>query len=471
MTDSFVTQCPHCQTSFRVTHHQLSVARGVVRCGHCLQVFNAAKQLLEQNRAGDASVPVEPRAPVAPVVPVPPAAPAEPIAKPAVTPDPPASERPAPPEDDWALTAQALDELDLDQELARLERRGEPAAARPPSADNGLQARREEHQPDAHTDELFGNATDDRFEPEQAPEPAPTLLTQHALEQEAFEQESLDLEPAPGDRTEPTLGGHLDLDIDDEPPVRRDIEADEHHAFVSEHFAASHDPAPEKGLSARDDDELDLHLSAHDDDDPVEPLPGERLEPGLSSKPERAPRKEPLVDVVDDPLQLGWEKPQPNWGKRLLWGFLTLLAAGLLAFQYVWFHFDEMARQDQYRPIFQQVCPLFGCEVPTRVDIARIKSSNLVVRSHPDFKGALIVDAIIYNRAPFAQPFPLLELRFADLNGQLIASRRFKPSEYLSGELAGRGEMPSQTPIHIALDILDPGPKAVNYSLSFRSPE
>ncbi|NOP02814.1 DUF3426 domain-containing protein, partial [Klebsiella pneumoniae] len=93
-------------------------------------------------------------------------------------------------------------------------------------------------------------------------------------------------------------------------------------------------------------------------------------------------------------------------------------------------------RQDQYRPIFQQICPMVGCQVPTRVDIARIKSSNLVVRSHPDFKGALIVDAIIYNRAPFAQPFPLLELRFADLNGQLIASRRFKPSEYLSGELA-----------------------------------
>lgn len=57
MTDSFVTQCPHCQTSFRVTHHQLGVARGVVRCGHCLQVFNAAKQLLEQNRAATTSAP------------------------------------------------------------------------------------------------------------------------------------------------------------------------------------------------------------------------------------------------------------------------------------------------------------------------------------------------------------------------------------------------------------------------------
>ncbi|HEK0909078.1 TPA: zinc-ribbon domain-containing protein, partial [Pseudomonas putida] len=50
MTDSFVTQCPHCQTRFRVTYHQLSVARGVVRCGQCLQVFNAARQLLEQSQ-------------------------------------------------------------------------------------------------------------------------------------------------------------------------------------------------------------------------------------------------------------------------------------------------------------------------------------------------------------------------------------------------------------------------------------
>ncbi|MBA6135978.1 MULTISPECIES: DUF3426 domain-containing protein [Pseudomonas] len=450
MTDSFVTQCPHCQTSFRVTHHQLSVARGVVRCGHCLQVFNAAKQLLEQNRANAPAV-------AAPV----PAVPAEPLIEQAPPPEPAVEVRNDRPDDAWALTAQALDELDLDKELERLERRGQPAPTRPTNLDGGLQARRDELHPDEHADDLFGTATDEPFEPQQPAEAAPVLLEPEPL--------ALDLEPAPGERTEPTLGSNLDLEIDDEPPVHRAPEIDEQPAF-SEPLGASDDEIPEKGLSARDDEPLALHLSARDDE-PDEPLPGGRLEPGLASKPERPVRKEPLVDVVDDPLQLGWEKPAPNWGKRLLWGFLTLLAAGLLAFQYVWFHFDEMARQDQYRPIFQQICPMVGCQVPTRVDIARIKSSNLVVRSHPDFKGALIVDAIIYNRAPFSQPFPLLELRFADLNGQLIASRRFKPSEYLSGELAGRGDMPSQTPIHIALDILDPGPKAVNYSLSFRSPE
>ena len=57
MTDSFVTQCPHCQTRFRVSHAQLSVARGVVRCGSCLQVFNAAKQLLEQHAGKDVVTP------------------------------------------------------------------------------------------------------------------------------------------------------------------------------------------------------------------------------------------------------------------------------------------------------------------------------------------------------------------------------------------------------------------------------
>ncbi|CAG8869463.1 hypothetical protein PS627_03536 [Pseudomonas fluorescens] len=438
MTDSFVTQCPHCQTSFRVTHHQLSLARGVVRCGACLQVFNAAKQLLEQSGAANA-VPA-PEAVLAPSADSHPQPQAQPQHR--------------------DSTEQSLDDLDLDQELARLERRGGVRDRRAEAADERLHARRDEPDMDESDDANtpFGTARDAQPEPDLPEEPAPPLIVEQADEPE---QEA-------GDRTEPSLS-NLDLNADDEPQVdHRD------RARITEPYELSEPSDDERSqdrLSARDDEEAGEHFSARDGHDALLDEPEERLEPGLVANVERPGRKEPLIDLVDDPLQLDWQKPRTNWRKRLVWGALVLLAAGLLGFQYLWFHFDELARHDRYRPWFQQLCPAVGCTVPTRVDIARIKSSNLVVRSHPDFKGALIVDAIIYNRAPFAQPFPSLELRFSDLNGQLIASRRFKPAEYLSGELAGRGEMPSQTPIHIALDILDPGPKAVNYSLSFRSPE
>ena len=41
MTAPRVTRCPHCKTSFRITDAQLRAANGSVRCGSCLQVFDA----------------------------------------------------------------------------------------------------------------------------------------------------------------------------------------------------------------------------------------------------------------------------------------------------------------------------------------------------------------------------------------------------------------------------------------------
>ena len=414
MTDSFVTQCPHCQTSFRVSHAQLSVARGVVRCGSCLQVFNAARQLLEQaSKESPVTTPVQPEEPL----------------------------EPSPPraisQKQWSATELDLDSLDLDEELARLEQREiQPTTELGRHRDDSLSARRDSTGQDDEepwSDSLFSESAADRA---QLDEPLDSLETPEPT-----------VEPSKASRTEPSLSLEpVDLDEESQPP----------HLRLHDPLDA---PLNHERLSAADEREIDDNLPS------IEPLRKrrERSEPGV--------RAEVLQDLTDDPLQLDWQKRRSPWGRRLFWLLLVLIAAGALAGQYIAYHFDELARQDQYRPWFQQLCPQIGCTVPSKVDIAKIKSSNLVVRSHPEFNGALVVDAIIYNRAPFSQPFPLLELRFADLNGHLIASRRFKPGEYLNGDLEGRAEMPPQTPIHIALDILDPGAKAVNYSLSFHSPE
>ncbi|AZF03407.1 DUF3426 domain-containing protein [Pseudomonas sp. R5-89-07] len=405
MTDSFVTQCPHCQARFRVNHAQLSVARGVVRCGSCLQVFNAARQLLEQRAQASTTEPEQPTT-------------IEPT--------------PAPPraisQKQWTAEELDLDNLDLDEELAKLERREiqhtQPVGAerRQPGADRRhkeetLSASRNtiKAEEEKWAASLFSEPPQERVQPDEA-------------------------EPEPSERTEPSLSFHSD-GIDDEPPLR----------------STPHDDEPDPPFTP-----LTPSADALDDRPP-----SRRKRP----RAESGAHDDVFQDLEDDPLHLYTQKRPSGWGRRLTWIILVLLAAAGLAGQYIAYQFDELARQDAYRPWFQQLCPKLGCSVPSRVDIAHIKSSNLVVRSHPEFAGALVVDAIIYNRATFSQPFPLLELRFADLNGGLIASRRFKPAEYLSGELAGVSEMPSQTPIHISLDILDPGNKAVNYSLSFHSPE
>ncbi|MEJ5278369.1 DUF3426 domain-containing protein [Pseudomonas sp. C 49-2] len=407
MTDSFVTQCPHCQARFRVNHAQLSVARGVVRCGSCLQVFNAARQLLEQR--DQASAP-EPDVPVE------------------LTPEP----ARAISQKQWTAEELDLDNLDLDEELAKLERR-EIQHTLPIGADrrqSGIDRRQKEESFSASRDTV--KAEEEKW--------AASLFSEPPEERIDVTEDAP--EPATRQRTEPSMSFHTD-DIDDEPPLR----------------------------STPDDDDIEppftpLTQSA-DDVEPEERPKARRKRP----RAETSVQDDQLLDLEDDPLHLYAQKRPASLGRRLIWLLLVLIAAAGLAGQYIAYQFDELARQDAYRPWFQQLCPTLGCTVPSRVDIAHIKSSNLVVRSHPDFAGALVVDAIIYNRATFSQPFPLLELRFADLNGSLIASRRFKPAEYLSGELAGVSEMPSQTPIHISLDILDPGNKAVNYSLSFHSPE
>src|SRR5690606_4859990 len=103
---SFITQCPHCRTSFRLSRSQLSAARGVVRCGACLELFNASQRLQQENGEPVSVVP-------APVVAAEPTAPlaAASAAKPATEDEP-----------LWIHDDLDLDNLDLDEELAKLER-------------------------------------------------------------------------------------------------------------------------------------------------------------------------------------------------------------------------------------------------------------------------------------------------------------------------------------------------------------
>lgn len=169
------------------------------------------------------------------------------------------------------------------------------------------------------------------------------------------------------------------------------------------------------------------------------------------------------LKLLDDPLELTTKSK-----KKLPW--LWLLGSCLLiiscAAQVLYFNFSDLSRTPKWRPMYAQICQVFECQLPKIQDTSKMVNQLFTVKSHPHYQGALLVETLLLNRANYAQPFPDILLTFKDLNERSIAYRRFTPSQYLSGEMAGQTEMPEQTPIHIALEIVDPGVEAVSFTIN-----
>ena len=210
--------------------------------------------------------------------------------------------------------------------------------------------------------------------------------------------------------------------------------------------------AADDKLSCSDSSETELHdeLPAEDisaSNDTIEPL--------------RDPAHELLAQLEQTDLS---SKP------RTVWKIAALFCLVLLGFQYFWFGITHYGMDPDYRPYYEQVCPVLGCRLPEYANLSLLEASNLVVRTHPDEAGALQIDAIVRNLDSMAQPFPHLLLEFRDIRGLPVARRLFMPPEYLAGEMRGVRLIPAETEVRFSLEIEDPGERALSYSMEVRPP-
>jgi predicted Zn finger-like uncharacterized protein len=161
-------------------------------------------------------------------------------------------------------------------------------------------------------------------------------------------------------------------------------------------------------------------------------------------------------------------KPETTRGQRLSlkWTCLSLLAAFGLFAQWLTFHFESNAYKAPWHNLYVNACKVLNCKLPPYQNVSLIKTERLAIKTHPDYDNVLIVDMIINNLASQAQPLPLLDMAFYSMNGQPIAQRLLQPEEYLGQHLKYPPPMPSKTPVHLSFAILDPGSKAVNYSIN-----
>jgi hypothetical protein len=197
-----------------------------------------------------------------------------------------------------------------------------------------------------------------------------------------------------------------------------------------------------------------MSTSLHEQDESLEQLSEENLR---------------AIRDVDTSLELEHQSRKRRSSRIVLAAIACLLAVSVFALQFFWQRLPVLSQDARFRPWYQSACGLLRCELPPYVNPAEIQTDNLVVRSHPQQEGSLELNAVFRNRAEFPQPFPLIELRFTDLNNTVVASRELPPDEYLPPALRGMPLMPAGAPVQITLELIDPGPEAVNYQLGFKA--
>ena len=87
--------------------------------------------------------------------------------------------------------------------------------------------------------------------------------------------------------------------------------------------------------------------------------------------------------------------------------------------------------------------------------------------SHPQQSDALLVSAKFANGAEHAQPYPILELSFVDISGDIVATRRFHPKEYLSEPQLAEQLFAANETTSVRLEVTDPGLDVSGYQFEF----
>ena len=409
-----ITACPNCGTRFRVTEDQLQVAKGQVRCGSCLHVFDGTAQLIQDGEALGASDAEDVDALLDEI-------------------DGQLEEE-TPPEVlelDEEPSQEAIQETIQEPELELIE------AVDTPEAD-GVSVL--DAEPDWNTNE------------EESPDPESEARLK-ALEDELM----ADLKGVLS-TTEATP-----VDVDDRASEEEEVVPEAIGALLEEKTEAENtEEQQEEQAEASEEGQLAADLA--DESTEIKPDSEEQVSSGhveIELKPVDADL--PRVQEIPAELLQDDEVPKRGWSTWVV----MLLAVIALPAQVLWFQYDDWVKDDTMRPVYAFICNVAGCELPQRRNVGLIVAKQSVLRDHPDQDGALIFDALLVNHATYAQAFPIVELSLINMDRFVVASGRFKPEEYLAGEALNAKMMDPRTPIHISLELKKPEQETPNFKIRF----
>ncbi len=337
------TQCPHCDTRFRVTESQVNAADGLVRCSVCEEVFNAF-EVAERDEHQPSLLSVE-----------------QPHEDPPQTPD------------DEAAAEQIIKQAGIEQ------------------------------------------AGDDETDQNEYDLSAPEDPSAESLTAESHEQIDEASEQGPTSETVEELDKNKNIDFNK--------------------------------TAASDESRKDAFDFFNEDDN------------------------ESLSHVVPEQFKHSYTSDSGGFISNLLWGIGSLLLIATLALEYAWFNRDQLNQIPQLQAWTEKLCQRIECRDIAMRNPAKIELISRNVYSHPNEKNALMVDITMKNLASFAQPYPVMQIKFSDVRGGNVAARRFLPNEYLPAEILQAETTPplfeADTNMSFTMEIQDPGKQAMTYEFDF----
>jgi len=276
--------------------------------------------------------------------------------------------------------------------------------------------------------------------------------------------------------------------VPDAPPPEDDAQSMEFHGdaadlerlfVVEEPALAKFDPAEAASTLDSTDEHPILVLDERDEPAEEESRPAESIvleTPSPAPASHTSPRilipdemrrrlaEEAAARAEAESLFASHEESPSILERRWPWMLAVAVLAAAFLLQVLHAERNDLARSPTLGPLVAGAYAFFGASVLAPTDLSAYELRQWGAASDPAAPGRLMLRASIVNRAPYAQPLPLLRLALQDRFGGTLGMRDIGPADYLPGA-GGSSLLEPGERADALIRIVDPGTEAVGFEL------
>ncbi len=144
----------------------------------------------------------------------------------------------------------------------------------------------------------------------------------------------------------------------------------------------------------------------------------------------------------------------------------SMLVLLIIAFTSIWTNRQAIAWSESWGDTMNSVCQYLPCDLKPRRDVSKIKLLQRQLSPDEELENVLDIKVLLINEATFAQPYPTIKIAFSNKNGEQVSVKSFSPTNYLDSQTLG-DLMPSQSEVHIHFKTEVTHPDALGFEFIF----